>query len=362
MIMLSKIQLPGRDNDASEKPRDARREARQNGATPTDSNLPRGHNVPLFTTATTNDREHAPMPWRERAVNGDYLVGGATASQHTWNTDSMEYQRALAYESALGIPISRKPKYNAGTIQQKMCAQGIPAKTVEQAIDGEFVQISDFLSPIGVSHNLANPDLECVLDNDNRITYKAKKNSRKITNCDLWCQAWGQYEKLLVGVYGIRMHDTMSDYRAFIMEANRKFLWSAVATYDFKHRSRLCTQSSLAGRFDFNSPSQDLIVTILDATAIKPNALRCMKCKGYDHVASGCPFPDMQPKAQSKTQSQSANVTSEICYNFNRDRCQNDRCRRVHKCRQCRGPLPLFKCLLSGPCASTSKVNTQSQQ
>ena len=158
------------------------------------------------------------------------------------------------------------------------------------------------------------------------------------------------------------MHDIMSDYREFIMNANRKFLWSAIATYDFKHRSRLCTRPTLSGRFDFSTPSQDLLLTILDATAVKPNALRCNKCKGYDHVASACPFPDMQQKSQAQKQVQNSNVSAEICLNFNRDRCQNDRCRRIHKCRQCRGPLPMSKCILSGPCAGASKINTESKQ
>ena len=221
--------------------------------------------------------------------------------------------------------------------------------------DGEFCELSDFLSPIGASNNVT-PNLECIMDEDNKLLYRTKRHTRKITNCDLWCQAWAVYEKLLIGIYGIEMHSVMSDYRQFIMEANRKFVWSAIAIYDFRHRSRLSSNNTLAERLDFSSPSHDLMLTILDATAVKPNAMRCNRCKAYDHVAAGCPFPETLSKTQEKGKGQNAQAQNEICFNFNRERCTNDRCRRIHKCRQCKGPLPLSKCLLSGPCASQGKA------
>ena len=336
-----------------------RREVRQMYNALNPINRPRDAPVPLFSRERENGVGRVLS--RERLHNDEVGVSAREPSRLIWSTNTTG-NRSCAYE-AIHPPMNEptvktggKQRYAPGTIQHKINSQGVPAKTIEQALDGEFVELCDFLSPIGASSNINNPDLECYVDNENRVNYRAKKHSRKITNFDVWCQAWGVYEKLLVGAYGIEMHDVMSDYRAFIMECNRKYYWHAVATYDFRHRSSLCSRLTLSGRLDFSSPSQTLLVTILDATSVKSNALRCNRCRGYDHVVSNCPFPESQFKAQAQKSYQNPQVTSEICNNFNKERCQNDKCRRIHKCKQCRGPLPYAKCILSGACSSNGKV------
>ncbi len=337
-----------------------RSEPRQVYQTLDPGSRPRGEHVPLFTSAQSSHTANG-RPARER-LHGNQGGVAPDVSRLAWNTEAIGPRMPCGYEAEYGVmneltttKSGGKLRFQPGSIQHKIQAQGVAAKSIEQAIDGEFCELSDFLSPIGASNNIT-PNLECIMDDENRLLYRTKRHSRKITNCDLWCQAWALYEKLLIGIFGIEMHSVMSDYRQFIMEANRKFVWSSIATYDFRHRSRLSANTTLAERLDFSSPSHDLVITILDATAVKPNAIRCNRCKAYDHVAAGCPFPETLSKTQEKSKGQSSQAQNEICFNFNRDRCTNERCRRIHRCRQCRGPLPLSKCSVSGTCASQSKA------
>ena len=122
-------------------------------------------------------------------------------------------------------------------------------KTVNSAIEGECVPLEHFLPPIGASSHISNPDLECALDNEtNSMTYRSKNHSRKITNHDTWSQAWVSYEKLMVAVFGNSIHESMADYRATILDYSKKYVWSSVCVYDFRHRSRMGTHTNLCFR------------------------------------------------------------------------------------------------------------------
>ena len=340
-----------------------RREARHMNEVLDPTRRSRGAPVPLFTgTQAMNGPGHVGVPRTRIHDNGVGMgvASGDVGSRQTWNSAPIGQHMPCSYEATHGMnefttARSGGRRYQPGSVQHKVNAQGVTATSIEKALDGEFTELSDFLSPIGASNNVTS-NLECIMDDENRLLYRPKRHTRKITNCDLWCQAWSLYEKLLIGVYGIELHGVMSDYRQFIMESNRKFTWSSIATYDFRHRSLLSTRDTLSGRLDFSSPSQELLVTILDATAVKPNAMRCNRCKAYDHVAAGCPFPEYQNKGSSQKATSSSFVQNEICINFNRERCNNVKCKRQHKCKQCKGNLPYAKCVLSGPCAGHSQV------
>ncbi len=249
--------------------------------------------------------------------------------------------------------------YPLGTMQYKLRAQGISARAIDSAIEGEFCDLCEFLAPIGSASNIANNELEPIFDsNTNTVTYRPKKFKRQIVNYDSWYQAWCNFEKLMVAVHGVAIHEVLSDYRTFIMEANKKFVWGAVAMYDFRHRSKLGSLYTLADRLKFSEPSNELINTVLDATAVKPNAIRCQRCRGHDHIVSNCPFPEAQKTSQNQTQNrQQAGVSGEICLNFNRERCSSDKCKRRHVCNKCKGQMPHSQCKVSGPCARSQVSN-----
>ncbi len=108
--------------------------------------------------------------------------------------------------------------YPLGTMQYKLSAQGISARAIDSAIEGEFCDLCEFLAPIGSASNIANNELEPIFDSStNTVTYRPKKFKRQIANYDSWYQAWCNFEKLMVAVHEVAVHEVLSDYRTFIM-------------------------------------------------------------------------------------------------------------------------------------------------
>ena len=256
-------------------------------------------------------------------------------------------------QAMMGLMNNNDPAPQIPTdIQARLRAQGISQKTIDSAVLGMYVDLSDLLPPIGASMFVNNPELEPCLDNDNVVTYRAKKHSRKVVNYDTWAQAWTVYEKLMVSVLGSYVYEFMADYRQFIADSNKKFTWTCVALYDYRHRVKLSALPNLMSRVSFSIPSSEFLPVILDATAIRPNAPRCPRCRGYDHLLPACPFPETAQKQTASGGQGKGQAGSEICQNFNRERCQlGEKCKRIHKCRVCKGAMPFSKCAISGPCA-----------
>ena len=285
-------------------------------------------------------------------MNGYYYVN----NNHVYGTTGGNLDPAHSVSGMNGRQTNRNP-YVPGTMPHKMKAMGVPTKTIDQALEGDYVDLSDFLSPIGASNHVANPELEAVMDNStNSISYRPKKYTRKIYNFDTWMQGWSNYEKLMVAHFGSNLHEYMSDYRTFIRESSNKYVWQAVSVYDFRHRTRLATLINISERLNFSTTFSDTNNTVLDTTAIRPNAPRCLRCKAYDHMVQDCPFPEIKPEGTKKKASQA----QEICINYNREKCVTERCARKHICQKCRGNLPYAKCQLIGPCANRSAVTASS--
>jgi len=246
-----------------------------------------------------------------------------------------------------------------GFLPAQALVPGIGKKTLESSLLGECIELNDFLPPITASAQLSDNDLEPYLDSNNAVCYKKKKHSHKIMNFSMWSEAWVRYQKHMVANLGVELHAAMADYFLFILESDRKYSWSAIAMYDYRHRLALAGRLSLGERLAFSIADPTLLPTILDATAIKPNAIKCSRCFGFDHRVGVCPFPEA-PKGTSQGKTQGAkNKTQEICQNFNRDKCQyGDLCFRRHQCRVCKGTLPFSKCNISGPCNGKGKDAT----
>ncbi len=143
-----------------------RRETRQMYHALNPDNRPRDQPIPLFSTARENGIGRVLSC--ERIHNEDHSSFALEPSRLVWNCDPIGQRRSCAYEAThpgvSDITTSRiggKPRFTPGSIQHKLNAQGVPAKSIEQALDGEYVQLCDFLSPIGAPSNLNNPDLEC---------------------------------------------------------------------------------------------------------------------------------------------------------------------------------------------------------
>ncbi len=63
---------------------------------------------------------------------------------------------------------------------------GISQKTAEQAVTGQYVDLSEFLHPLA-SSNIMN---KTYLDGSENSSYRPKKSKRKIHNFDNWVEAW----------------------------------------------------------------------------------------------------------------------------------------------------------------------------
>ncbi len=125
------------------------------------------------------------------------------------------------------------------------------------------------------------------------MSYRPRKSKRKIHNFDNWVEAWSHYEKLVIRYVGVGCHEAFVNYGLFMAESNKKYTWYCITMYDFKHRVKLANSRTIIDRFQFDKVDMDLFPTILDSTAIRPNAIRCPRCQGYDHMsAKECPFRD----------------------------------------------------------------------
>ena len=341
-----------------------------NGVTYSDMRTGLGGNQPVTNQEQPSGVHDTPTPIHHNTHVPGQAAGNGLPSMGAHGPDSWIYMTPQdnviqpghyysGYSNAFplmagsqGIRANNRNNYPIGSMPYKLRSQGIPARVIDSAIQGEWIDLSEFVPQLGVNVNTVNTELEPVLEG-NTVSYRPKKSKRQITNYDSWYIAWCNYEKLMISVHGVALHEIMCDYRTFIMEANKKYLWSSVFMYDQRHRARLGALLSLNERLNFSSPSQDLISTILDATAVKPNAQRCQRCKSYDHNVSICPFPEVKGSSQAQGKTKTQNTSQEICLNFNREKCNSNSCPRKHICKQCRGPLPHTRCQISGHCSKS---------
>ena len=162
------------------------------------------------------------------------------------------------------------------------------------------------------------------------------------------------------------LYQPLSDYRIFIQSCDAIYQWSAVSSYDQRHRHRISMTNSL----DFCTCSTDIYVCTLNANTIRPNPKSCYSCGSIDHNMKDCPFQRQQnrqpqppkrnynnsaPPAKSNTNSNQSFVPRTdaqafgdgkptICYNFNNGRCNSPACWRLHQCSGCGGPDPRITC------------------
>ena len=210
-----------------------------------------------------------------------------------------------------------------------------------KAISGEFINLADMLTT-----EITN-EYETNLE-EGTLQLRPKR-LRKSIDCFLtWLQAWNVYEAILVN-YDCKLYNKLLAYRSFIQSMDRKYNWSAVFCYDVRFRTELSHNK----QFDYDKPMNDLVVTILDATAVKNNISRCFRCRSAEHMVSDCPFPATHPLEKdqtSKTRNQTQKVfkwyhmEKEGCNNFNFGRCHYPGCQRAHVCKACRGPEPYIRC------------------
>ena len=211
--------------------------------------------------------------------------------------------------------------------------------TCKSAISGEFVNLLEFIS------TSYSKDLEAHIS-DGELQLKPRKSKRALDNLHIWLQAWDEFEALLtkkcMSVHP-HLYSKLASYRRLIQSLDRKYMWSAIYTYDQRFRTNVARDASV----NYHVQNNDLMVTILDATAIKVDLNRCLRCKATDHYVQDCPFQSFKAEKETpygKNQAKWFHDSREGCNNFNIGKCTYPKCTRVHVCKSCRGPEPFIRC------------------
>ena len=220
---------------------------------------------------------------------------------------------------------------------------GISERSVKTALSGQFVSLDLFLSNLCLKP-----------EEDKSEEEKSRSGKRSIYNVLSWMEAWENYSRLMVTYHGLEMFLVMSDYKLQMLNWDRKYIWKACYSFDMQHRGELANRNSV------NFMDIDMLESsnTFDNSVLKPFATRCSVCRSYNHIFEACPFrgasdpPPPPPGVGRRNQSLAPRYTTELCLNWNAQRCGNPRCPRIHVCKGCGGEFPYEVCKYKGNCAS----------
>ena len=122
-----------------------------------------------------------------------------------------------------------------------------------------------------------------------------RKKGKQINSLGMWLSTCAPYEQVMVYAYP-KKYSELAYYRNFIMQQDKKFIWSAVQMSDIRFQA-MCAHHSCP----LSTMDQALMVTILDATAVKTLACKCSRCCSFDHLVDGCPFPQATSLEMAET-------------------------------------------------------------
>ena len=117
----------------------------------------------------------------------------------------------------------------------------VPLKPHQKIIQGEFIDLSELLQAnfqFKYASVEANNPFELVLK-DETVLIQPRKKGKQIDSLGAWLSTWALYEQVMVYVYP-QKYSELAYYRNFIMQQDKKFIWSAVQMYDIRFWA-LCT-------------------------------------------------------------------------------------------------------------------------
>ena len=213
-------------------------------------------------------------------------------TQHS-DMDYTFYSRAgQANLPAMGsLPYSSQTATSAPSMAMDIAtmAKVIPnilLKLGQKIIQGEFIDLSELLQA-DFQFKYTSIDFNNAFElvhKDETVLMWPRKKDKHIDCLSTWLSAWALYEQVMVYAYSQR-YSKLVYYRNFIMQQDKKFIWSAAQMYDIKFCT-LCAHHSCP----FTTMDQALMATILDVTTVKALAHKCFRCGGFDHLVDWCPF------------------------------------------------------------------------
>ena len=165
----------------------------------------------------------------------------------------------------------------------------MPLKLQQRIIQGRIIYLSELLQA-DLQFKYASVDSNnafTLVHKDETMLIEPRKKGRQTDCLSTWLLAWALYEQVMVYTYPQR-YSELAYYRNFIMQQDRKFIWSAAQMYNIRFHV-MCAHHSCP----FTTMDQALMATILDATVVKTSAHKCFHCEGFNHLVDGCPFPQI---------------------------------------------------------------------
>ena len=291
-------------------------------------------------------------------THGAPLVGGvgphvSTGAPPSWHQQPSN-RHATGMDHLLVSGLTQVE--NMGDLSKLAPFEGIPDRTLRNAVSGMYVEIEHFIKPTSSILDDTS-ELHTVMDaTTGHVSYKLKKPNKDIDNLFSWINAFLNYTKLMMAAHGVQVAQVMVDYVKHIMESERKYLWPCVYAFDIRHREAM---SGIHVNFMHLDPT--IVVSILDPLAVKCDA-RCLRCKSNTHDTVDCPLNKSSTNnalpPQSSTNNGNARHRSrsrgksakDICHKFNSTQCTYNPCRKQHVCIGCYGDLPFRECAKTGPC------------
>ena len=267
-------------------------------------------NFPLSSDEDTSVKDYPGLKLHKRNAQDSVLreladqMGQLTLSMNDIQDDLGEVKKELREVRASkpdtqGTPSgSRQPDYLSGVGTGANAAEAhhclpsgskVSAKVIAQAKCGEYINLSDF-APCLEPSLVTETSLV-----DGELIFKPKRTIKSMDSFLLWSMAWRAYEELLV-TFNPALYPGMCAYRIFIQTCAAKHWWPSVYTYDVRNRAKHSMEKS----FEFHRLDNDIYVTTMDATTIKPNVKQCSRCKSIWHVAKDCPFSCLHARCKHR--------------------------------------------------------------
>ena len=196
---------------------------------------------------------------------------------------------------------------------------------LEKIRRGEYVDFCTLLPPsISTESEPLAKRLRVSEDDGQLVVSTATNNKRKIENIYAWLEAWTIYCGVVFAEQPSKSVEFIG-YQARILQAARKFRWSAVMEYDIAFRQSAAREPDTL----WNEVDTDLYTRCFTGQT----QVVCTTCKRTGHLASSC------------LAREGKNTTSKpVCAMYNSSRCSFPNCRFRHVCRKCGGEHPATKC------------------
>ena len=240
-------------------------------------------------------------------------------------------------------------------VSRLQAAVGLQERLVRNTLEGELANLPSFVDEI----DCEDENIEIVPENG-QFRVRQKSIKRKMSNFNIWLQAWHNYERLMVEYHGIEAYNRMSKYKITILEFSRKYHWEAVERFDRKHRKNLSRKSIDFSIIDNTTQSTHLNLAVINMSN------QCDHCKTFDHNNHECPMQNRDANDNASAANQQpfqkaagANAArrhrgqnnSNICYFYNSSKCTRYNCRKWHVCSVCGGNAPYSVCSKFGFCS-----------